>query len=228
MQSFNIIRKTKPSNSFRVASVMGSFDLQDINIEERFEGAFDFPNNWQIGAVIGNSGTGKTTIAKELFQDAFVTNFEYTKDNILDDMPMKASVAEITQMFNSVGFSSPPSWLKPYQVLSNGQKMRVDLANALLQDKELIVFDEFTSVVDRTIAQVGSFAVQKSIRKTNKKFIAVSCHFDIVDWLMPDWVFNTNDMTFQVMSKKKDQIYESRFSKQKIQEFGTCLLNTTI
>ena len=212
---FKIKRSSKPNNSFRVASVMGTFDLQDIQIEESFEGSLELPNDWQIGAIIGNSGTGKTTIAKELFPKAYVTNFEYNSDNILDDMPKSATVSDITQMFNSVGFSSPPSWLKPYAVLSNGQKMRVDLANALLRGEELIVFDEFTSVVDRTVAQIGSFAVQKSIRKTDKKFIAVSCHFDIIEWLMPDWIFNTNDMTFQVMSKKKTRFTNRDFQNKR-------------
>ena len=79
-------------------------------------------------------------------------------------MPKKCSLDDITKSFNAVGFSSPPSWLKSYNVLSNGEKMRVDLARALLENKELFVFDEFTSVVDRYIAKIGSLAVQKTIR----------------------------------------------------------------
>jgi ABC-type ATPase with predicted acetyltransferase domain len=133
-------------------------------------------------------------------------------------MPKDCSIEEITNTFSSVGFSSPPSWLKPYHVLSNGEKMRVDLANAILQKNELFVFDEFTSVVDRQIAKIGSFATQKAIRKTNKKFIAVSCHFDIEEWLMPDWVFNTDTMTFIKHSdKKKDLTLNlNYFKKRKI------------
>jgi predicted acetyltransferase len=88
-------------------------------------------------------------------------------------------------------------------VLSNGEKMRCDLARAILSDVELFVFDEFTSVVDRQVAQIGSFAMQKAIRKTNKKFIAVTCHFDVEDWLLPDWVFNTDTMTFQSFEGQK-------------------------
>jgi len=111
-------------------------------------------------------------------------------------------------MFNSVGFSSPPSWLKPYHVLSNGEKMRVDLARSLLSKKDIVVFDEFTSVVDRNVAKITSFAVSKSVRKTKKQFVAVSCHFDILEWLEPDWVFNTNTMSFHMgkMSPSKDHL----------------------
>ena len=96
----------------------------------------------------------------------------------------------------SAGFSEPPHWLKSYRVLSQGQKMRVDIARALLLDKPLIVFDEFTSVVDREIAKVGAFAVSKAVRRSKKRFVAVTCHFDVVDWLEPDWVFNTDSMEF--------------------------------
>lgn len=203
MPDFNIVREVKPLKSFRVASVIGKFDLQSESVKEEFKGSINFKNDWQVGLIVGASGTGKTTIAKELFPDSYITNFEYKAETILDDMPTNLNVNEITKTFNSVGFSSPPSWLKPYSALSNGQKMRVDLAHSLLLDKDLIVFDEFTSVVDRNVAQIGSLAVQKSIRKTNKKFIAVTCHYDVEDWLQPDWVFNTDSMTFHSYEGQK-------------------------
>jgi len=210
MPDFDIIKTHTPNKSFRVASVMGKFDLQSNCIEEHFRGNIELPDNWQVGMIIGKSGSGKTTIAKQLFSDAYITNFEYGNESILDDMPESKSVDEITKMFNSVGFSTPPSWLKPYHVLSNGEKMRVDLARALLSENELIVFDEFTSVVDRQVAKIGSFAVQKAIRKTKKQFIAVSCHYDIEDWLLPDWVFDTNDMTFRLCEGQKKNRPEIR------------------
>lgn len=231
MPNFNIVRKNKPESSFRVSSVIGKFDLQSDSIEETFSGNIDFPDDWQVGLIVGASGTGKTTIAKELFSESYVTEFNYEKTSIMDDMPKECSVDQITRIFNSVGFSSPPSWLKPYSVLSNGEKMRVDLAYSLLQDQELIVFDEFTSVVDRNVAKIGSFAVQKAIRKTNKKFIAVGCHYDVEDWLMPDWVFYTDEMKFELKKKLQDRQSSSKSSKseqKKKQNIGECLLNTTI
>ena len=211
MQTFDIIRKSQPKKSFRVASIIGKFDLQSEEVVEQFIGQFDIPEQWNVGLIVGKSGTGKTTIAKELFENAYITDYTYTADCILDDMPSDCSVEQITSMFNAVGFSSPPSWLKPYSALSNGQKMRVDLAHSLLLNKELIVFDEFTSVVDRQVAQIGSFAVQKAIRKQNKKFIAVTCHHDVEDWLLPDWVFNTDTMTFHSFEGQKKNRPEIKF-----------------
>ena len=141
----------------------------------------------------GGSGTGKTTIAHELFGNNIITGFDYTAKSVIDDMPKGLSVDEITKMFYAVGFGSVPSWLKPYRVLSNGEKMRVDLARALLE-RDFIVFDEFTSVVDRQVAQTSCIAINKAIKKTDKQFIAISCHYDILEWLQPDWVFDTNKM----------------------------------
>ena len=211
MPSFDIVKRSQPKQSFRVASIMGKFDLQSDCIEERFVGDIDIDDNWKIGLIVGKSGTGKTTIAKQLFENAYVTSFEYNGNCVLDDMPKDKSIDEITKAFNSVGFSSPPSWLKPYSVLSNGEKMRCDLALAILSDTDLFVFDEFTSVVDRQVAQIGSFAMQKAIRKTKKKFIAVTCHFDVEDWLLPDWVFNTDTMTFQSFEGQKKNRPEIKF-----------------
>jgi ABC-type Mn2+/Zn2+ transport system ATPase subunit len=211
MPTFDIIKKHEPKSTFRIESVKGTFDLSSNIIEERFKGNIDIDNNWQIGLIVGHSGTGKTTIAKKIFSDVLINSFEYKSESILDDMPKNKSVEEICKTFNSVGFSSPPSWLKPYSVLSNGEKMRVDLANGILSDNETFAFDEFTSVVDREVAKIGSFAMQKAIRKTNKKFIAITCHHDVEDWLLPDWVFNTNDMTFYDYREQKKNRPEIEF-----------------
>lgn len=203
MPTFDIVKKVSPKKTFRVANVMGKFDLQSNQIEERFVGNIELPEKWQIGLIVGKSGTGKTTIAKQLFTDAYITKFNYSAETILDDMPEQNSVDEITKTFNAVGFSSPTSWLKSFDVLSNGEKMRVDLARAILSENDSFVFDEFTSVVDRQVAKVGSFAMQKAIRKTEKKFIAVTCHFDVENWLLPDWVFETDTMTFRKCEGQK-------------------------
>lgn len=235
MQHFDIVREAKPKKSFRVASVMGMFDLQTDQVKEHFVGDIEVEpdGDWQIGLIVGNSGTGKTTIAKELFPDAYVTDYKYEGETILDDMPEGCSVEDITKAFSAVGFSSAPSWLKPYAVLSNGEKMRVDIARALLEPNPLVVFDEFTSVVDRNIAKISSFAVQKAIRRSDKKFIAVGCHFDVEDWLLPDWVFDTNSMTFRMCegSKKKDQtasLPSTNSSVRTMLSIGRCLDVITI
>ena len=195
MRHFDIIKTSQIDKTFRVAKVESDFDLKPEHSNEHFIGDFDLPDKWQIGLIVGGSGTGKTTIAKNLFGDNIVNNLLYTHKSVIDDMPKSLTVTEISKMFYAVGFGSVPSWLKPYSVLSNGEKMRVDIARAI-SERDFTVFDEFTSVVDRQVAKVASLAISKMIRKTDKQFIAISCHHDVEDWLVPDWVFNTDTMKF--------------------------------
>ena len=226
MPTFDIVREVNPAKTFRIASLIDKFDLQNNHVSEKFVGNIDINDDWNIGLIVGNSGTGKTTIAKEMFKKNYFDGFDYSKEAVIDDMPQNKSINEIIKIFNSVGFSSPPSWLKPYKVLSNGEKMRVDLALAILQDRDCFLFDEFTSVVDRKVAQICSLAVQKAIKKTNKRFVAVSCHYDIIDWLQPDWVFDTNIMK---ISKKKEQDLTSIWLLENVKKkCGKILGNITI
>jgi ABC-type polar amino acid transport system ATPase subunit len=52
--------------------------------------------------------------------------------------------------------------------------MRVDIARALWLNQNEIVFDEFTSLVDREIAKVSAFAISKAVRRNKKRFVAVT------------------------------------------------------
>ncbi len=72
------------------------------------------------------------------------------------------------------------------------------IARTLAEKPDLAVIDEFTSVVDRTVAKIGSAAVAKTVRKRGQKFIAVSCHYDIAEWLQPDWTYEVNTGTLSV------------------------------
>jgi energy-coupling factor transporter ATP-binding protein EcfA2/GNAT superfamily N-acetyltransferase len=171
--------------------VRGLFDLQPSKTSTvEWDVHLDLPTDWNIGLIVGPSGAGKTTIARELFGDSIVSGYGWpTNRSIVDGFPTGTPIKQITQLLSSVGLSSPPTWLRPYQLLSNGEQFRVTLARALAEPGETIVFDEFTSVVDRTVAQIGSAAVAKAIRSLNRKFIAISCHYDVAPWLCPDWIY---------------------------------------
>lgn len=229
MPNFNIVKRSNYDKTFRNESVKGQFELKVETIEERFSGNIDIEDKeWQVGIIVGSSGSGKSTIARQVFSEQYIDNIEYGNNSVLDEMPKNKTTEEITSVFNSVGFATVWSWLKPYSVLSNGEKMRVDLAKEILSDKELIVFDEFTSVVDRTIAKTASFAIQKAVRKTNKKFVAVSCHYDIIDWLEPDWIYDTDKKEFFfAQTNIKDQKLKLKFEDVQ-QKSGVYLSDFTI
>ena len=176
--------------------------MSDVKLEKQFKGSLPIEDDdWQVGIIVGRSGSGKTSIAKQLFPDAYIRGFEYTHKCVLDDFPEQLETGEITRALCSVGFASPPDWLKSYDCLQPRRKDASGHCPCTLLDKPLIVFDEFTSVVDREIAKVSAYAISKAVRRSKKKFIAVTCHYDVVDWLEPDWVFCTDTMEF---SRKKE------------------------
>jgi len=199
-QEKNIVIKKRTSiiKSERNNFVCKMYDINFFEIIDEFVVNFDVDFDWNIGLIVGQSGTGKTTIAKEKFKDFYLFKEHIWDENksIIDNFDKNIQTEKILESLTKVGFSSPLNWLKPYHLLSNGQKMRVDLARLLLENKETVIFDEFTSVVDRDVAKITSLAVGDFIRKNNYKFIAVSCHSDIKEWLKPDWIYDTNEKIF--------------------------------
>ncbi len=198
-------------DSFRVRQVAGMFDLPlAAKSSARFSVELpEMDGDWQIGAIVGPSGSGKSSVARAAFGDALYRGHAWPEGKAVIDCLGERPTKEITQMLTAVGFSSPPSWVKPYAVLSNGEKFRCDLARALLCGGPLVVFDEFTSVVDRTVAQIGSAAVARAVRRhvgaslrdasaslgetrprAALRFVAVTCHYDVLPWLEPDWVLD--------------------------------------
>ena len=201
MPNFKHVVETEFKSTFRSEKVAGLFD---IPVQEKLKKEWNIHcpienKPWQIGLIVGSSGAGKTTIAKKMFgEDNYHFGFEWKESNLLDDFPTENSVKDITDSLSHVGFSSPPHWLLPYHVLSNGQKFRAEVARCMMDDsKNLIVFDEFTSVVDRTVAKVGCVAVSKLIRKKQKQFVAITCHYDVEEFLQPDWVFDVSTNEFK-------------------------------
>lgn len=191
-----ITNETPYNETFRSEKVRSQFDIQpkkklthEVNLD------WELPDDWLIGGIVGPSGSGKTTLAKQEFGDADLFSgtdavIDWPSDeSIVDGFPDDMEVVEITEALSKVGFSSPPNWLQPYHTLSTGQQFRADMARLLAEPTESIrVVDEFTSTVDRQVAKSISTAVAKYAREREQQFVAVSPHYDILDWLEPDWV----------------------------------------
>jgi GNAT superfamily N-acetyltransferase len=146
----------------------------------------DIKEDFNIGVIVGASGTGKSTLLHEFGEEETIL---WQEDKAI--VSHFSTPEEAVNRLSSVGLNSIPSWCKPYHVLSTGEKFRADLARRI---KDNAVIDEFTSVVDRNVAKASSLSINKYIRKNNiKNVILATCHEDILEWLEPDWIFNTNN-----------------------------------
>lgn len=195
------IRKRCPdAETFRAAAVKSLFNADAADCD-RFALDVDLPiedMDWQLGVVVGPSGSGKTSIGAEIFgPDAIYQPLGWTDGRtIIDDIAPAASLDEVTAALSAVGLGTVPSWLRPYAVLSNGERFRADLARIICERPARVVIDEFTSVVDRQIARIGALAFSKAWRRTDGRAVLLSCHYDILEWLEADWVYDTRSGRF--------------------------------
>lgn len=196
----NIRLETNIQRTPRVQQLESLFDVPAAEkLELNWKGDLPIDNEpWNIGLIVGPSGCGKSTILRENFGAPAELSFDpLGKTSVVDDFNGDLSMADIAQACQAVGFNTIPAWMRPFNVLSNGEKFRVEIARRLLEDKRsTITIDEFTSVVDRQVAKITAFAVQRFIRHHDRRLVAASCHYDIIEWLDPDWILEPSSMTF--------------------------------
>lgn len=186
-------------NSYRAARVKSLFNAEDgCNFSLDADLAID-DGEWSIGVVVGPSGSGKTSIGRRVFGHGAMWEPEWRSDApIVDEIAPDGDFNAVTGALGSVGLGSVPAWLRPYPVLSNGEKFRADLARLVVDGPDRAVVDEFTSVVDRQIAKFGALAFAKAWRRRKgAQAVLLTPHYDVIKWLEPDWVFDTGTGEFR-------------------------------
>jgi len=182
-------------DSYRAARVKSLFNAE-TGCNFNLDLDVDLTGEWNIGIVVGPSGSGKTSVGKKIFGSG--TEIHDYRENwpvdqpIVDAITPGGSFDEVTGALASVGLGDVPAWLRPFHVLSNGEQFRAGLARLICEKAGQVVIDEFTSVIDRRIAQIGSQAFQKAWRRSNPtgKAVLLTPHYDILDWVQPDWVLD--------------------------------------
>ena len=187
-------------SGYRASRVKSMFNCSsgcDFRIDAEIP---DESEDWKIGVVVGPSGSGKTSIGKALWPEVGIYNGDEGWDKekpIVECVSPNGDFNDVTGAFAAVGLGSVPSWLRPYHVLSNGEKFRAGLARLIAEKRQRVIVDEFTSVVDRQVAKVGAFAFSKSWKRNGGKAVLLSCHYDVLDWVEPDWIFDTKTATLE-------------------------------
>ncbi len=197
MQNFGLTLESDPSKSFRCQKAANSLD---INISEKLRHEFnveaDIKTKYNVGLIVGASGSGKTSLAQEIWGKDCFRDLLDLKQPVIDQFPQETSYENCASMLTGVGLTSVPCWIRPAVTLSNGQRCRAEISLQMAQDADLVVLDEWTSVVDRVVAKVMSHCIQKHARSTDKRIVLLSCHYDVMDWLNPDWVIDCNKQKY--------------------------------
>mgnify|MGYP001589627428 CR=1 FL=1 len=198
MPRLDLVVETTLSRSGRVRQIEAMFDVPASEVT-RLSWSAELPLDerpWNIGLITGPSGAGKSTCLRALFGPP--VTFEWAAPSVLDDFAMTSGLEQIAAVCQAVGFNTIPAWLRPFRVLSMGEQFRVMMARTLLEAPgDPLVIDEFTSVVDRQVALIAAYAVQKYVRARARRLVAATCHADVEAWLQPDWVFEPATTTFR-------------------------------
>ena len=209
----------KINNDKYTEYIYEAFDIQNkeqsnVIVEANLE---NLPKEWNIGVVYGGSGTGKTTILKNYFKKEMDKSYFDNSKSLISNFDW-LEPKDATFLLSAMGLSSVPTWLRPFNTLSNGEQYRANLAYIVgsASENEVILIDEYTSVVDRDVAKAMSNALQKYIRRTNKKIVLASCHFDIMEWLQPDWIYSPSKGRLEIASQLRQptielQIFRCRY-----------------
>jgi energy-coupling factor transporter ATP-binding protein EcfA2/predicted acetyltransferase len=139
-----------------------------------------------IVLIVGTSGSGKSTILKTI--DNFNHDIKIDKNKSVIENFSTAEQGE--ELLLACGLRTIPAWFRSPATLSNGEFHRFEIALGL--DQKRVVIDEFTSVVDRDTAKSLALSIRKYFDKNPGVLYIASCHRDIIEWLDPEWVYDSD------------------------------------
>jgi len=146
-----------------------------------------------IVLIVGTSGSGKSTILRSLGHSQAVTVSPCS--TVIENFSTPERGEELLL---ACGLRSIPAWFRPPGTLSNGEYHRFEMAISI--DQGIKCVDEFTSVVDRDTAKALAYSVRKYYDRNPGVLYIASCHRDIIDWLDPEWVYDTD---LQVLDNRR-------------------------
>jgi len=154
----------------------------------------------KVVVIFGKSGSGKTSLLKQLGEiarpkwdneESILSNFHSHGEDYI----------------SAAGLRSVPNFVKPYRVLSQGERARADFALLTEQGKRSrwrnpIIIDEFTSDLDRSTARSMAASAASAIARSygRGQFIFASCNVDVLHFLQPDLLVYVSDGKIAIMN----------------------------
>lgn len=148
-------------------------------------------NAGDIVFITGPSGSGKSVVLRELEQAVprsqriNLAQIPLPKDRTVIDC-FDTDVLTSLKILSVVGMSEVFCVLNRPCNLSDGQRYRFRLAQALAAGKPYVFADEFSSELDRVTASAVAFNIHKFAKRTETTFVLASSHEDILIDLAPD------------------------------------------
>jgi len=170
----------------------------------------DLPSQWCLGAIIGPSGTGKSTLLQD---GSFGQILEPIQD--MSKTPLEV-LSHAPAYLQGVGLKRD-CWARPIEQLSGGERHQVLVAHAAaLLSKEPVgqgdgqrphglCIDEFTSHLDRNVAQQVSVGLKRLLEGVSGRMVVAGLHPDVLEWLAPDWVYHTHERKLVVFRANSRQ-----------------------
>lgn len=164
-------------------------------------------------AVTGISGSGKSTLLRQLaaglrttrrrvllVQSLATHNPARTLADALKG-PLPAALATLARC----GLADAALLPRAPGELSEGQRTRLALALALSRRADVLLIDEFASVLDRVTARALCLSVATCVRHQHRLLIVATAHTDVLAWLSPVVIVRCESAHFIVEGTQHDR-----------------------
>lgn len=201
MQDIDVRLASPVATSYRCTRAANSLDIDQKKKSQHHlhVAGVDIDTPYNVGLVVGASGSGKTSLVRSVWGDECFVELLDPDLPIIDQFPPSWGYDDCAAALSGVGLTHVPCWIRPARTLSNGQRARAEAALQLARmrdDNGTVIIDEWTSVVDRTVAKVMSHCIAKHARRHDRRVVLCSCHYDVIEWLNPDWIIDCNQQSF--------------------------------